>query len=52
MSPFITEELKKLSQDIINQALTKPTMGKSPNVLTDRLLAALKKQREPKLPRV
>ena len=50
--PFITEELKRLSQDIINQALAKPTMGKAPNILTDRLLLALKKQQEPKLPKV
>ncbi len=52
MSPFLSEELKKLSQDIINQALTKPTIGKAPNVLTDRLLAAIKKQQEIKLPKV
>jgi len=51
MSPFISEELKQLSQDIINQALAKPIV-KSPNILGDRLLAALKKQREPKLPEV
>ena len=52
LMPFINEELKKLSQDIINQALAKPTMGKTPNILTDRLLMALQKQREIKLPKV
>ncbi len=49
---FRDKELEKLSQNIINQALAKPTMGKVPNILTDRLLVALRKQREPKLPKV
>jgi non-homologous end joining protein Ku len=50
LMPFINEELKKLSKDIINQALTRPTMDKTPSNLVEKLRQSIAKQT--KLPKV